>query len=108
MVTRTEIRKGRKNFNELLKTAGVTDTKGNTFISLGATVQGEETKSYLISINDGEVDLVDQDQDAMIYGTLHEVTYPVTSMNCVKQIASAQTQDSLIAIIANHYPDIYK
>ena len=108
MVTRTELRKGRKNFNEWLKIAGKTDTKGNTFISLGAFVRDGDTKSLLISINDGDVDLEDYAENEMIYGTLHTVSYPVTGINDLVLIGSPQTQDALIKLIGRHYPDIYK
>lgn len=108
MVTRTELRKGRKNFNEWIKNAGKTDTRGNTFISIGAFVKDGDTKSLLVSINDGDVDLVDHDENEMIYGTLHSVSYPVTSANDLMLIGSPQTQDALIKMIGRYYPEIYK
>lgn len=108
MTTRAELRKGRRNFNEWLKTAGKTDTKGNTFISLGAVVHNGNTKSFLVSINDGVVDLVDYSENEMIYGTLHSVSYPVTGVNDLVLIGAPQSQDALIKMIGRYYPDIYK
>jgi hypothetical protein len=108
MTTRTELRKGRRNFNELLKKAGRTDTKGNTFISLGAVTHNGDVKSLLVSINDGDVDLVDYTENEMIYGTLHSVSYPVTGINDLVLIGSPQSQDALIKMIGRYYPEIYK
>ena len=101
MVTRTELRKGRRNFNEWLKKAGKTETKGNTFISLGAVVLDDDTKSFLVSINDGDVDLVDDTENEMIYGTLHSVSYPVTGINDLVLIGASQSQDALIKMIGH-------